>query len=385
MAFRLALHRSTSRGGGLSALRLCWTGLGQSWGLYNCAQAATSPNARSRSGSIPRAPRATRLETQALSGCGGIGGGLRASRSITLLNSPLGNHYIMRALRKWSSWRAIAKHQSACASSGRADVRACVARSRMQFPEMQHLRHSPSTRQFCTSTLPLAATSRKRTSAGMAPTPCPHENSNPALVSVIVAARNAELYLDACFESVIAQSYSGPIELSVHVDGGADGTLSLCRRWEERVNAKESDSRFSFVLSESADSHGAGAARNRAIEQSSGRYLCIQDADDVSEPSRIAQQLIGCQQHREAIVGSRFTRIPLDATPRYASWLNGLTQDQLMLHRFRELTIIQPTWFMRRAVWVSIGSRDSFCATVLSNPSALLYSLHCTHYTHCTL
>ena len=40
---------------------------------------------------------------------------------------------------------------------------------------------------------------------------------------------------------------------------------------------------------------------------------------------------------------------------RYSSWCNEITDDQLLTHRFRELTIVQPTWFMSRAVFDRVG------------------------------
>jgi len=37
------------------------------------------------------------------------------------------------------------------------------------------------------------------------------------------------------------------------------------------------------------------------------------------------------------LIGSSFVRLPADATPRYATWLNTLTQPDLMNQRFREV------------------------------------------------
>jgi hypothetical protein len=57
----------------------------------------------------------------------------------------------------------------------------------------------------------------------------------------------------------------------------------------------------------------------------------------------------------DSLIGTNFTRVPADSTSRYASWLNGLTHDQLLSHRLRDLTIIQPTWLMPRAVFDRVG------------------------------
>jgi hypothetical protein len=60
--------------------------------------------------------------------------------------------------------------------------------------------------------------------------------------------------------------------------------------------------------------------------------------------------------HRpHTLIGSKFTRIPADATPRYSNWLNGMNQEELYTQRFRENTIIQPTFFFHRQVFERAG------------------------------
>jgi len=54
-------------------------------------------------------------------------------------------------------------------------------------------------------------------------------------------------------------------------------------------------------------------------------------------------------------VGCRFRREPEGSTERYTEWLNSLSIEGLTLQRFRELTIIAPTWAMRREVLDKVG------------------------------
>jgi glycosyltransferase involved in cell wall biosynthesis len=103
---------------------------------------------------------------------------------------------------------------------------------------------------------------------------------------------------------------------------------------------------------------GAGHARNRAARASSGEFLCFQDADDVMAPRRVELQLQSCLAHPEAIVGCSFVREPADSTPRYTNWCNSLSDGELLTHRFRDCTIIQPTWFMSRRVFERVGGYE---------------------------
>jgi glycosyltransferase involved in cell wall biosynthesis len=103
---------------------------------------------------------------------------------------------------------------------------------------------------------------------------------------------------------------------------------------------------------------GVGYGKNRAIERSHGMYLCFLDVDDYMEPARIRLQLEECQLHSNVIVGCRIKRVPENSTPRYSTWINEMTQDQLVHQRFKEVTVVMPTWFVRRDWFSSVGEFD---------------------------
>uniref|UniRef100_A0A6B2LEU5 Glycosyltransferase 2-like domain-containing protein n=1 Tax=Arcella intermedia TaxID=1963864 RepID=A0A6B2LEU5_9EUKA len=92
--------------------------------------------------------------------------------------------------------------------------------------------------------------------------------------------------------------------------------------------------------------------------QSSGNYLCFLDADDIMMPDRIAMQYEACKNNPNAIIGSNFERFPPESTQRYSNWCNNITPEQLYTQRFREVTIIQPTWFYERVIWDRLGGYE---------------------------
>ncbi|CAE7200034.1 B3GNTL1 [Symbiodinium sp. CCMP2592] len=105
---------------------------------------------------------------------------------------------------------------------------------------------------------------------------------------------------------------------------------------------------------------GIGFACNSAVQQSSGEFLCRFDADDVMYPERIQLQIEALRalpsEHQDrTLVGTGFVRMPEDATPRYTGWLNGMTDDQLTSQRFREVTLLHPTWMYHRRIWERVG------------------------------
>ena len=51
------------------------------------------------------------------------------------------------------------------------------------------------------------------------------------LVSVVVVTYNSARYVEQTLDSVLAQTYRGPIELIVSDDGSTDNTLKVCNEW----------------------------------------------------------------------------------------------------------------------------------------------------------
>lgn len=96
-------------------------------------------------------------------------------------------------------------------------------------------------------------------------------------VSVVIPAYEAERYLAAAIESVLAQSLA-PREILVVDDGSSDGTVAVASRFEQVRVLREPHG-------------GLARAWNRGIAASSGRYLAFLDADDLWTPDKLRRQV----------------------------------------------------------------------------------------------
>lgn len=94
------------------------------------------------------------------------------------------------------------------------------------------------------------------------------------LISVIVPVYNLEDCVQACMESLQAQTY-GNFEAILINDGSVDQSAEICAAFSR------GDSRFRILNQEN---QGVSAARNRGIREAKGVYLCFVDGDDVVEP-----------------------------------------------------------------------------------------------------
>jgi glycosyltransferase involved in cell wall biosynthesis len=99
-------------------------------------------------------------------------------------------------------------------------------------------------------------------------------------VTVVIPVFNAERYLRDAMDSILAQTFTD-FELLVIDDGSTDRSAEVARSYEDgRVR----------VLASPVNA-GLAAVRNRGIEEARGELLAWLDADDVSLPTRLAEQV----------------------------------------------------------------------------------------------
>ncbi|XP_024206563.1 UDP-GlcNAc:betaGal beta-1,3-N-acetylglucosaminyltransferase-like protein 1 isoform X6 [Pan paniscus] len=144
-----------------------------------------------------------------------------------------------------------------------------------------------------------------------------------AHVSIILPVHNAEPWLDECLRSVLQQDFEGTMELSVFNDASKDKSGAIIEKW--RVKLEDSGVHVIIGGHDSPSPRGVGYAKNQAVAQSSGSYLCFLDSDDVMMPQRVRLQHEAAVQHPSSVFTS-----------------NGPT-------------VIMPTWFCSRAWFSHVG------------------------------
>lgn len=164
------------------------------------------------------------------------------------------------------------------------------------------------------------------------------------LVSIIMAAYNAEKTIELAIESVLNQTYSN-FELLVINDCSKDGTAKLV----EAFSAK--DNRVRLISNEK--NSGVSYTRKHGLEEAKGSWIAILDSDDAWTPEKLEKQ-IALQKRMNAdllFTGSAF----MDSDGRPIDWY---------LHAPAEVTY-----------------RQLLKQNVLSNSSALVRKeLYAKHY-----
>jgi len=99
------------------------------------------------------------------------------------------------------------------------------------------------------------------------------------VVSVVMSCYNSEKYVGDAIDSIVQQSYSN-LEFLIVDDGSSDETLNIIQSYD--------DKRIKVITREN---RGLIYSRNQAIESSTGSYIAIMDADDISRSDRLAKQV----------------------------------------------------------------------------------------------
>lgn len=130
------------------------------------------------------------------------------------------------------------------------------------------------------------------------------------LVSILIAAYNAEPWIAETLESAIAQTWPHT-EVIVVDDGSTDGTLAIARRYKsERVR----------VIAQA--NAGACAARNRALAEARGDFIQYLDADDLLSPNKIERQVALLAEAPEGCVAVCGTVYFDDGTDPEQGWFS---------------------------------------------------------------
>jgi glycosyltransferase involved in cell wall biosynthesis len=112
------------------------------------------------------------------------------------------------------------------------------------------------------------------------------------LVSVVIAAYNAEAFISETIQSIQAQTYQN-FEVIIVDDGSHDRTAEIVKSFAEN------DDRIKLIQQQNT---GVAASRNLAIQHSSGKYIAPIDADDIWYPERLSKHVY-CLETSDEIVG----------------------------------------------------------------------------------
>ncbi|MEA5567041.1 glycosyltransferase family 2 protein [Anabaena sp. UHCC 0399] len=118
-------------------------------------------------------------------------------------------------------------------------------------------------------------------------------------VTVLMPVYNGELYLREAIDSILDQTFQD-FEFLIINDGSTDSTREIiCSYDDPRIRLIDND--YNLGLTRSL---------NKGLKLAEGEFIARQDADDISEPERLAKQVAFLETHPEvALVGTWYKDI----------------------------------------------------------------------------
>jgi glycosyltransferase involved in cell wall biosynthesis len=173
------------------------------------------------------------------------------------------------------------------------------------------------------------------------------------LVSVIMTAYNCEKYIKESLESIIYQTFKD-FEIIIYDDASTDKT------WQLAVELLKNNNCVSRMR-HGKENVGCGEGRNRAIKEARGKYIAIQDADDISFRTRLEKEVKFLEENDDIFcVGAWADKMEEDG--KFIDLMTYPSQGHLEI--FNDMVaalknpIIDPSCMYRREDFNKLGGYD---------------------------
>lgn len=110
-------------------------------------------------------------------------------------------------------------------------------------------------------------------------------------ISVSITVFNLEKYVEKCIISILNQQFTD-FELIIIDDGSTDRTSEICNYY------RQLDERITYIYQ---SNQGVSAARNLALEASTGKYILMADGDDRLDLTMLGKLFKLCETNRADI------------------------------------------------------------------------------------
>ncbi len=193
------------------------------------------------------------------------------------------------------------------------------------------------------------------------------------LVTLIIPVYNAEKYLSRCLDSVMRQEFTD-MEVLLLNDGSRDGSLKICREYEEK------DLRFRVIDKENT---GVSDTRNVGIRLAEGKYLQFADSDDWLADDAVESMVRAAERENCDFLIADFYRVNKD---RYVEKKHIRRTDVMKREEFAMEMAKKPADYYYGVMWNKLYRRELvrrhglFCDTSMNWCEDFLFNLGCIRY-----
>ncbi len=168
--------------------------------------------------------------------------------------------------------------------------------------------------------------------------------SSNALVSVLLSTYNSEESIGESIDSLLSQTYKN-LEILISDDGSTDSTKEICKKFQLK------DERILF--SSNKKNIGLTKSLNNLAQKASGSLIARHDADDISLPYRIEEQIEFMKKKKLDAVT---TRSLVKQNNKKRPGISFYIPDKLLINR--KNPFIHGTLIIKKNVFQEIGYYD---------------------------
>ena len=162
------------------------------------------------------------------------------------------------------------------------------------------------------------------------------------LVSVIIPCYNAEKYVELAVRSIMNQTYKN-LEILCCDDCSTDVTFLILQKLADE------DSRIKLIKNET--NQKIVKTLNKLIALANGKYIARMDADDISLPKRIEEQVKVLEKNNNRIVMCGCNVIHIDESGRkIAKTILPVTKKQIQVMKSFRTPFYHPSVMIKAAV-----------------------------------
>ena len=168
--------------------------------------------------------------------------------------------------------------------------------------------------------------------------------SSNALVSVLLSTYNSEESIGESIDSLLSQTYKN-LEILISDDGSTDSTKEICKKFQLK------DERVLFFSNKK--NIGLTKSLNNLAQKASGSLIARHDADDISLPYRIEEQIEFMKKKKLDAVT---TRSLVKQNNKKRPGISFYIPDKLLINR--KNPFIHGTLIIKKNVFQEIGYYD---------------------------
>jgi glycosyltransferase involved in cell wall biosynthesis len=171
--------------------------------------------------------------------------------------------------------------------------------------------------------------------------------NNNLKISVLMAAYNAEAFIEEAIASVLAQSFN-EFELIIVNDGSSDNTASIVRSFkDERIIVLDQPNR------------GIAAALNNGLQHARAGWIARFDADDVCYPERLQVQFDFISKNPDhIIIGAAADYIDMDGRYIFTHHPPAYSTAGIRHIRYKQCPFIHSSVLYNKQVVMNAGGYD---------------------------